>query len=60
MILDICFQNEKPEQIQKVRMFTVYPHQDGSAKPEIVIHFPFAPQRNIDMRRILSITVTND
>ena len=62
MILDIRFTDGHPVQYQKVRMTTIYTAYDGSAKPELVIHFydMLYPQMNIELRRIEAITTTND
>lgn len=62
MILDICFDNEPPRQIQNVRTFTIYPKSEMGAVPELIIHFKAPEHRSeyIDLERITSCTVTND
>jgi hypothetical protein len=61
MILDIRYHDKSPEQIQRVRLTTVYCGPDANVGPELVIHFyRMAPQRNIPLADILAFTVTND
>jgi hypothetical protein len=62
MILDIRFTDKGPSQYQGVRMYTVYPQYDGSAVPQIVIHFSDYTRRqvNINLSEIVAITTTND
>lgn len=61
MILDIRYHKKAPEQIQKVRLTTVYPNYDAGVSPELVIHFyQDTRTRFIPLSEIDSITVTND
>lgn len=63
MILNVRYLNSEPEQYQKVRMFTIYPHSNNTANPEIVIHFyveEMKPQMNINLSDIRDLVVYND
>lgn len=62
MILDIRYTDKSPEQIQGVRMMTVYPRMDSGVNPEFVVHFQdyTKPTRYIDQSNVLTVTVTND
>jgi len=61
VILDIKYFDKAPEQIQNVRMTSIYVNWTETAVPEIVIHSHLhIPQRNIDLSEIESFTVTND
>ena len=62
MILDICFVNDSPEQIQNVRMISVYPHADGGLPAEVIIHSRdyTTPRRNIELEYLKTIVITND
>jgi hypothetical protein len=61
MIIDIRYHDKAPEQIQKVRLTTVYTGPDADVAPELVLHFyRMQPQRNIPLHDIIAFTVTND
>lgn len=60
MILDIRYKNRPPEQIQNVRMHTVYTQSSSGEAPEVIIHSHFKPPRYIKLSDIITIQSTND
>lgn len=63
MILDIRYFDRSPEQIQKVKLVTMYTQRYGSAPPELIIHFypeTEKPQREIPIASIKEVQFTND
>lgn len=61
MILDIRYTDKAPEQIQRVRLYTLYTERISlTLKSEIVIHFYEGGQRNISVDTIETVMVSND
>jgi len=64
MILDVLYRSKAPEQIQGVRLTTLYPNpdEDGASHPELVIHFEEYTKspRWIDLDDIQHVNFTND
>lgn len=67
MIIDIRYINKAPEQIQRVRLISVYPHTEAPSdsdiitEAQVVIHFKdYQPQRNINTSEIFCLTISED
>lgn len=67
MVIDIRYTNKAPEQIQRVRLISVYPHtetpsdSDIITEAQVVIHFKdYKPQRNINTSEIFCLTISED
>ena len=67
MTIDIRYMHRSPEQIQRVRLISVYPnaetpeHSDTISEAQVVIHFKdYKPQRNINTSEIFCMTISED
>lgn len=67
MIIDIRYMHRAPEQIQGVRLISVYPNaetpsdSDIITEAQVVIHFKeYKPQRNINTSEIFCMTISED
>ena len=62
MVLDILYHDRAPEQIQNVRLATLYTTPAGKYGPELVIHSTDnnIGQRNIPLREIKEVKYWNE
>jgi hypothetical protein len=67
MTIDIRYMHRAPEQIQRVRLVSVYPntdtpdHSDTISEAQVVLHFKeYKPQQNIMASEIFCMTISED